>query len=89
MTFTITRRKLFLKIKCKKEGLHPNVIDADPEFSEYAEEALFVLFEPVDKANISTKDSEDISKFLKDFVKKTRTYWKKRNVKSDPLIMLK
>ena len=89
MTFTITRRKLFLKIKCKKEGLHPNIIVADPEFSEYAEEALFVLFEPVDKANISTKDSEDISKFLKDFVKKTRTYWKKRNVKSDPLIMFK
>ena len=65
MTFTITRRKLFLKIKCKKEGLHPNVRVADPEFSEYAEEALFVLFELVDKDNISAKDRDVISKFIK------------------------
>ena len=65
MTFTITRRKLFLKIKCKKEGLHPNVRVADPEFSEYAKEALFVLFELDDKDNISAKNSDVISEFLK------------------------
>ena len=65
MTFTITRRKLFLKIKCKKEGLHPNVKVADPKFSEYAKEALFVLFELDDKDNISAKNSDVISEFLK------------------------
>ena len=65
MTFTVTRRKLFLKIKCKKEGLHPNVKVTDPKFPEYAEEALFVLFELVDKDNISAKDRDVISKFIK------------------------
>ena len=65
MTFTVTRRKLFLKIKCKKEGLHPNVKVTDPQFSKYAEEALFVLFELDDKDNISAKNSDVISEFLK------------------------
>ena len=74
MTFTITRRKLFLAIK----GLHPNVRVTDPEFSEYAKEALFVHFDLVDEENISTKDSDIISKFLKDFVLRTHTYWRQR-----------
>ena len=78
---TITRKKLFLKIKCKKEGLYPNVRLADPEFAKYAEDAIFLLLER-DKENISASDSSKICKFLSDFVHRCRSFWKAPNVQS-------
>ena len=81
MTITITRKKLFLKIKCKKEGLDPNVRLADPQFAQYAEDAIFLLLER-DKENISASDTSKISKFLMDFVHRCRSFWKAPNVQS-------
>ena len=81
MSIKITRKKLFLKIKCKKEGLYPNVRLADPEFAKYAEDAIFLLLER-DKENISASDTSKISKFLTDFVHRCRSFWKAPNVQS-------
>ena len=81
MTITITRKELFLKIKCKKEGLSPNVRLADPQFAQYAEDALFLLLQR-DKENISASDTSKICKFLSDFVHRCRSFWKAGNVQS-------
>ena len=81
MTITITRKELFLKIKCKEEGLYPKVRLADPEFAQYSEEALFLLLQR-DKENISASDTSKISKFLSDFVHRCRSFWKAGNVQS-------
>ena len=77
----ITRKELFLKIKCKEEGLYPNVRLADPEFANHAEEAIFLLFQR-DKENISASDTNKICKFLMDFVHRCRSFWKAGNVQS-------
>ena len=81
MAITITRKELFLKIKCKKEGLHPKVRLADPEFAQYSEDALFLLLQR-DKENISASDTSKICKFLSDFVHRCRSFWKAGNVQS-------
>ena len=53
-----------------------------PEFSQYAEEALFFLLER-DKENISASDTSKISTFLMDFVHRCRSFWKAPNVQSN------
>ena len=84
MSYVVTRKALFLKIRCKKDGLYPGVKVGDPQFETCAEEALFALFSTVDQENISATDNKRIKDFLHEFVRRTREFWRKKNVKSIP-----
>ena len=88
MSFTLTKKQLFRAIKDKEAGLHPTVKVNEPRFAACAEEAFFALAGK-DKENLSPEDSAVVSKFLYDFVKKIREYWREGNVKSNPEIMYK
>ena len=88
MSFTLTKKQLFHAIKDKKGGLHPTVKVSEPGFAACAEEAFFALAGK-DKENLTPEDSAIVSKFIEDFVKRIREYWREKNVKSNPEIMYK
>ena len=88
MSFTITKKELFRAIKDKETGLHPTVKVIEPRFAACAEEAFFALAGK-DKENLTPEDSAIVTKFIEDFVKKIREYWREKNVKSNPEIMYK
>ena len=88
MSFTLTKKQLFHAIKDKKGGLHPTVKVTEPRFAACAEEAFFALAAR-DKENLTPEDSAIVSKFIEDFVKRIREYWREKNVKSNPEIMYK
>ena len=88
MNFTITKKQLFHAIKDKNAGLHPTVKVNEPRFPACAQEAFFALAGR-DKENLTPEDSAAVSKFIDDFVKKIREYWRERNVKSNAEIMYK
>ena len=88
MSFTLTKKRLFHAIKDKKGGLHPTVKVHEPRFVACAEEAFFALAGK-DKENLTPEDSAIVTKFIEDFVKKIREYWREKNVKSNPEIMYK
>ena len=87
MSYFITRKSLFKLIKDKELGSHPEVRVTDLQFAQYAEDALFNLFGDVDKENISKEDSSKVTKFILDFVKRCKAYWKERNVHSNMNVM--
>ena len=87
MSYIVTRRSLFKLIKDKELGSHPEVRVTDLVFVQYAEDALFVLFGDIDKENISRENSIKVTKFVVDFVKRCKAYWKEKNVHSNMNVM--
>ena len=87
MSYIVTRKSLFKLIKDKELGSHPEVKVTDLVFAQYAEDALFVLFGDIDKENISRENSTKVTKFLLDFVKRCKAYWKEKNVHSNMNVM--